>query len=454
LSSTPTHFQDKTDFNEVKTEINSVRKEILAKTIETKTEISEKSKEIDGLIGVLGEVKKQAIESDQAIAEDLTEYIDEKAYCAKEYTDEKVEEVKKNIKVIKGEKGDQGVPGVAGASGSDGSNGRDGKDGSPDTPSIIRDKLETLKGKDRLSARAIKDLPVGGGFVAGRWGGIQGAIADQTDLVEYIDNKTDFTVADTDSIDMTLSGQQFKADLKTAYTDDLYVNHGTDGEGTEELDYIDFDLTATSGDKIGRMRWNNTDRCLEYDSHVDGHMVTNQIGQETWIRVRNNTGATIEDGKAVYVTGALGNRPTIALARADADATALTYLGVTTHDIEDNEDGFVTVRGSVRGVNTNDFTAGDILYLSETTAGELTNTRPAAPNWVIAAGICTVKSANGEIGVSDRIVGKLGRLSDVDQTGVIDGKVLSYKDSIWSINDDILVEEIRSTNDLKITAGS
>lgn len=41
----------------------------------------------------------------------------------------------------------------------DGKDGEKGKDGSPDTPSQVKDKLESLKGDERLDASAIKNLP-------------------------------------------------------------------------------------------------------------------------------------------------------------------------------------------------------------------------------------------------------------------------------------------------------
>lgn len=41
----------------------------------------------------------------------------------------------------------------------DGKPGEKGKDGSPDTPSQVKEKLETLKGDERLDASAIKNLP-------------------------------------------------------------------------------------------------------------------------------------------------------------------------------------------------------------------------------------------------------------------------------------------------------
>jgi hypothetical protein len=179
-----------------------------------------------------------------------------------------------------------------------------------------------------------------------------------------------------------------------------YVNHGTDGEGTEELDYIDFDVTATSGAKVGRLRWNATDRCLEYDSYIDGSTVTNQIGQEVWVRARNNTGSAIANGKAVYITGALGNRPTIALADMSVHSNYTSFMGITTESIANNEDGFVTTIGSVRGLNTNAFAEGDKIFVSATTPGELVNVRPDPPNHIISIGTVTVKNPSiGEIAV-------------------------------------------------------
>lgn len=49
--------------------------------------------------------------------------------------------------------------GVDGAPGEPGQPGEPGKDGSPDTAEQVRDKLETLKGEDRLDASSIKNLP-------------------------------------------------------------------------------------------------------------------------------------------------------------------------------------------------------------------------------------------------------------------------------------------------------
>lgn len=76
---------------------------------------------------------------------------------------------------IKGEKGDKGEQGIEGKSGKDGTNGRDGLDGKDglkgdkgdkgepgkdgkDVPKEIKEKLESLKGENRLDVSAIKGI--------------------------------------------------------------------------------------------------------------------------------------------------------------------------------------------------------------------------------------------------------------------------------------------------------
>jgi hypothetical protein len=84
-----------------------------------------------------------------------------------------------------------------------------------------------------------------------------------------------------------------------------------------------------------------------YTSHAD---VTIDIGMEHVIKVRNNTGATIPNGKAVYITGGIGHLPTIALAHASSSATARA-VGLSTHDLLNNENGFITTDGEVHGLD-------------------------------------------------------------------------------------------------------
>jgi hypothetical protein len=102
--------------------------------------------------------------------------------------------------------------------------------------------------------------------------------------------------------------------------------------------------------------------------------VTLNIGQEIFLYVHNLTGAQIDNGQAVYISGtAHGKHPQVSLARADASGTAQP-TGLATMDIPDGAHGWVTRYGIVRDVNTGGLTAGSTLYLSADSAGEWTTT--------------------------------------------------------------------------------
>lgn len=128
----------------------------------------------------------------------------------------------------------------------------------------------------------------------------------------------------------------------------------------------------------GLVWYDSTKKALSL--YVDEPNVALQIGEELWAKVRNNSGATIPNGTPVYVSGSQGNLPTIALAQANVSATA-RVAGVTTQDIPNNGDGYVTVFGLVRDLNTSGYNEGDILYLSDSVAGGYTTTPPAAPSY-------------------------------------------------------------------------
>ena len=97
------------------------------------------------------------------------------------------------------------------------------------------------------------------------------------------------------------------------------------------------------------------------------------------IRVRNASGATLTKGTVVYISGATGQLPTVVKAIATGDTTSAQTLGVMTADLANNSNGYVTVIGGITNIDTSAFTDGQQLYLSGTTAGGLTATKPYAP---------------------------------------------------------------------------
>ena len=162
---------------------------------------------------------------------------------------------------------------------------------------------------------------------------------------------------------------------------------------TVSVDTIQMDLTFSDGMAEGRLQWDAGDGTLEYG--LPGGDVTLQVGFEMLMRVTNKSGADIGNGVPVYVSGAQGSRPTIALADAD-DAAKHHVIGVTTEDIANNATGYVTAFGYVRDMDTSAWTAGDELYLS-TTAGELTTSIPPYPAEVAHVG--TVLFSNPASGI-------------------------------------------------------
>ena len=102
--------------------------------------------------------------------------------------------------------------------------------------------------------------------------------------------------------------------------------------------------------------------------------VTLNLGQEIFLYVHNLTGAQINNGDAVYISGtAHGKHPQVSLARADMSSTG-NPSGLATMDIPDGAHGWVTRYGIVRDVNTGSFAEGSTLYLSADSAGKWTST--------------------------------------------------------------------------------
>lgn len=203
------------------------------------------------------------------------------------------------------------------------------------------------------------------------------------------------------------------------------------------VDRLYFDVSAAVDVNVGEVAWNETSRTLDVGLKSD---VTLQVGQENLIKVRNDTSASIPNGAVVYVTGALGNRPTVDLACANAGAACSgKVLGLATETIDINEDGFVTTQGQVRGLKTDvdgdgvTLAAGDTLYLS-TTPGEWVKAIPTPPDREVVVGYVTNKNpAQGQIFVSIDNGRTLENLHDVELATPTDGDVLVYdgSGSVW-----------------------
>ena len=155
----------------------------------------------------------------------------------------------------------------------------------------------------------------------------------------------------------------------------------------------------------GEMSWNATEETVDITM---GDGVVQQVGFETYMRVKNSTGSTIPNGTVVGFAGVSGEI-LVAPYTASATANELYFIGVTTHDMPDGDTGPVTIYGKVRDLDTTGpgaetWSVGDILYASTSTAGGLTNVRPTAPDVVIViAAVLKVDATAGEIMVRPTI---------------------------------------------------
>lgn len=206
---------------------------------------------------------------------------------------------------------------------------------------------------------------------------------------------------------------------------------------------VEFDTTPTNiPTTAGAMYWNDADGTA--DLILKGGNVKLQIGQESVIRVVNKTATNINlleaNYQAVRVTGAQGQRLKVDLAQATTDNLSAETIGLVTETINNNQEGFITTSGLVRNINTTGslqgetWADGDILYLSPTTAGNVTKVKPTAPNHLVIVGYVVHAHANqGSIFVKVDNGYELDELHNVKITSAANNNVLAYTSAtdIW-----------------------
>lgn len=152
------------------------------------------------------------------------------------------------------------------------------------------------------------------------------------------------------------------------------------------------------------------------------------VGDPIYTIARNATGVTIPKGSVVYISGSNGTHPNISLARANAESTSARTLGFTAAAIANNATGSVMVSGYLDGLDTSAAVAdGDPIYLSGTTAGGWTTTKPVAPTHLVYLGNVVLDNpSTGKIYVKVQNGYELDELHDVLITSKADGDLLEY----------------------------
>jgi hypothetical protein len=202
----------------------------------------------------------------------------------------------------------------------------------------------------------------------------------------------------------------------------------------EAVNGISFDTTPTSAPTAeGSLSWNSSDGTL--DLVMRGGNVVQQIGEEQYYTVRNETGSTIANGTPVMANGvtAGSGRITVTPAIANGSIDELRFIGLTTESITNGINGYVTSFGYVRGLDTRGtpygetWAEGDVIYVSPTTAGYLTNVEPTAPNLKIVVAIVTTRNqTSGVLLVRPTAYPHITHLSDVNISSPTSGNLLIY----------------------------
>ena len=201
--------------------------------------------------------------------------------------------------------------------------------------------------------------------------------------------------------------------------------------GTKSL-YFDetYYNTNTTPSAVGSMYWDDGEGCPIVI--LKGGAVAHRIGQELLARVYNGTGSQLTHGQVVYITGSQGNRISVELANNTQESTSSVTFGVVTETIQPGQEGFVTISGTVRKLNTTGFTAGQAIWLGST-SGSYTATKPVAPAHAVLVGyIERVHASVGSIFVKIQNYPELYELHDVLITSPSTGQLLRRdSDNLW-----------------------
>lgn len=175
----------------------------------------------------------------------------------------------------------------------------------------------------------------------------------------------------------------------------------------------------------------------EYDTDNDGIV---DFAEALKTEVRNSTGATLHKGHIVRLSGSTGNLPNAVYAQANNDANSAQTFGVVFADIPNNSNGYVITLGQIntldtRTTATNPFTSdtladGDVIYLSPTTPGHITNVKPFAPQHIVYCGMVVRTSpTNGTIQYRIQNGYELDELHNVVATSPVNNDYMYYDSS-------------------------
>jgi hypothetical protein len=191
-------------------------------------------------------------------------------------------------------------------------------------------------------------------------------------------------------------------------------------------DYIDFNQTYSGATTQGRINWDSGTGTLNVGiGDTTTGLIDLQVGQEEVVRVFNDEATTLLKGEIVYVSGSQGNRPKVKRASATSDGYSVTTLGMVDRNILSGNEGYVTTFGIISNLNTLGLTGGTAIWLSPTTPGGYTETKPQAPFHTVLIGyVVRVSATVGSIFINISNGWELDELHDVRISAATEGDLL------------------------------
>lgn len=215
------------------------------------------------------------------------------------------------------------------------------------------------------------------------------------------------------------------------------------GEYELKAGQVTLDTTPTGTAAVTTTRWNDTAGVSE--TTLKGGSVILKNGIDLVARVVNKVNPNTTLTKAAYqvvrISGAQGQRLAVQLAQANNDNNSADTLGIVIETIAANQEGFIMTIGQLEGINTTGslqgetWADGDVLYLSPTTAGRVTNIKPTgATGHIVVIGYVEHAHINqGKIYVKIMNGWELDELHNVSISTPLNNQGLVYETStdLW-----------------------
>jgi hypothetical protein len=302
------------------------------------------------------------------------------------------------------------------------------------------------------STGVINDLNLSGLYLS-----ITGKAADADKLDNY-DSAFFRNAANlTGTYTGTVSGKAADSELLDGFDSSYFLN-GANITGTVQLsgtftgyytgafsgtithtDYIQFHTGLGINPDPAELTWNDDVGTMQLglDANVDL-----RVGFQNYEFVTNRNASTLSKGSVVYISGAQGNRPAVALALANADSTSAVTFGILAEDIASMADGYAITNGLLTNLNTTGFAEGVALYLSPTVSGAIISTKPQAPQHSVLVGFCVRSHASaGEILVKIQNGLEIDELHDVRILNKQNNDIIRYHapSGVWYNSDTLAI---------------